>query len=716
MSYGQNDFLIICMNLNFEYMKRFCVLGLFCCIVALTCNAQPEIVRSPNGLLFVKVHCTGKQLSYELSSAMTADDDFGSQIMVPSQIAMTLDDGTVLGKNPKVIRVERYSVSQKVPAQFYRKSTIDEKYNELVLTFKGDYQVEFRVYDNAVAYRFLTNYNKDIVVKDELAEFNFAYEGLNANVPKKDGEYQEPTAFAPLVARDPSPDGNFEVQFGSSFENTYTVSPLKQMDSKHLAFLPFLVAYGYQPTWESNLNVVHQRKVVITEADLHDYPGMYLRHTKGYALKGVFAPCPKRWEQGGHNNLQYVVKERHDYLAKTRGKRTFPWRVLTIADQDKNLADNDIVYLLAEPSKLKDVSWIKPGKVAWDWWNNWNIWGVDFESGINNSTYKYYIDFASKSGIEYVILDEGWAVNKQADLFQVVPEIDLQELVDYGKSKGVGIVLWAGYAAMDKDMERVCSHYAEMGIKGFKVDFMDRDDQLVVDFYDRMAATAAKYHLFVDFHGAYKPTGLNRTYPNVLNFEGVFGLEQCKWIGKDVDMVKYDVTIPFIRMLAGPLDYTQGAMRNASRNNFTPSWDEPMSQGTRCHQLAEYVVFDSPFSMLCDAPTAYMQEPECTEFIASVPTVWDETKVLDGKVGEYIVTAKRKGSVWYVGVLTNWTARSISINLADLGNPTKMTMFVDGPNAKRKGCDYQKIVKNTPDGGRLSVEVAPGGGAVLILQ
>ncbi len=465
------------------------------------------------------------------------------------------------------------------------------------------------------------------------------------------------------------------------------------------------------------MNVWHPRTAVITEADLRDYPGMYLKHTSGNSMVGHFAPLPKKWEQGGHNNLQYVVKDRENYIAKTAGTRAFPWRVIAIAEQDKELVDNDLVYLLAEPSKVADISWIKPGKVAWDWWNFWNIWGVDFVAGINNDTYKYFIDFAAKFGIEYVILDEGWAVNGEADLFQVIREIDLPMLVKYGESKGVGIVLWAGYAAMDQEMERVCKHYSEMGVKGFKVDFMDRDDQIVVNFYERMAATAAKYHLFIDFHGAYKPTGLSRTYPNVLNYEGVFGLEQCKWVGSDVDMVTYEVTIPFIRMLAGPMDFTQGAMRNAAKWCYHPSWNEPMSQGTRCRQLAEYVVFDAPFAMLCDAPSAYLEEPECTEFIANVPTVWDETRILDGQVGDFVISAKRKGDTWYIGALTDWERRTFEIDLKALGITSgTVTMFIDGPNSHRKGIDYQKKTMVVPADGKLKVELAPGGGAAIVVR
>ena len=656
------------------------------------------------------VNCSTDQLHYSVRSTFPYSDTLGNVFIQPSNIGIELDNGTILGRNPKVTKIERNSVNQEVAAYFYRKAKIQDQYNELIISFKGDFQVIFRAYNSGIAYRFVTKRKESLVIKQEIAEFNFSGSKWN-------GSCKEPEALIPYVNRQPAKNGDFSEQFCTSFENTYVDTFLHDMANDRLAFLPMLVKQRFMPSWESNSNNWHLRMAVITEADLHDYPGMYLKHTEGNGMIGYFAPLPKTWEQGGHNNLQYVVKERENYIAKTAGTRAFPWRVIAITTEDKDLADNDLVYLLSEPSKVADISWIKPGKVAWDWWNNWNIWGVDFKAGINNETYKYYIDFAADKGIEYVILDEGWAVNKQADLFQVVPEIDLPMLVKYAESKDVGIVLWAGYAAMDKDMERVCKHYSEMGVKGFKVDFMDRDDQIVVNFYERMAAMAAKYHLFIDFHGAYKPTGLSRTYPNVLNYEGVFGLEQCKWVDSKTDMVKYEVTIPFIRMLAGPMDFTQGAMRNAAYWCYFPSWNEPMSQGTRCRQLAEYVIFDAPFAMLCDAPTAYMQEPECTDFIAKVPTVWDETRILDGVVGKYIVTAKRKGDTWYIGAITDWDARTIKINLKELGITTgTVTMFVDGPNAKRKGVDYQKKTIDVPADGKMTLELAPGGGAALMIR
>ncbi|HIW66246.1 MAG TPA: glycoside hydrolase family 97 protein, partial [Candidatus Alistipes intestinipullorum] len=411
---------------------------------------------------------------------------------------------------------------------------------------------------------------------------------------------------------------------------------------------------------------------------------------------------------------QLIVTEREEFIARTKGTRAFPWRIFVIAENDIELADNDMVYRLASPSRVADTSWIRPGKVAWDWWNDWNIHGVDFRAGINNDTYKYYIDFAAERGIEYVILDEGWAVNKKADLFQVIPEIDLQELVDYGRERNVGIVLWAGFYAVERDMERVCKHFSEMGVKGFKVDFMDRDDQKIADFVYRLAETAARYHLFLDLHGFHKPAGLQRTYPNVLNFEGVFGLEQMKWSDPDTDQVTYDVTIPYIRMLAGPMDYTQGAMRNATRGNYRPVNSEAMSQGTRCRQLAEYVIFESPFNMLCDAPTNYLREAECTQFIATVPTTWDETRGLDGRVGEYVTIARRKGDVWYVGGMTDWSAREFTLDLGFLGEGAfSAEVFRDGINADRAACDYKREVVEVPADRKMTLNTAPGGGFAI---
>ena len=459
-------------------------------------------------------------------------------------------------------------------------------------------------------------------------------------------------------------------------------------------------------------------KICITESDLENYPGLFLSAAKGEnRLSGKFAPYPKRTVQGGHNKLQMLVAEREDYIAKVDKPRSFPWRMAIVTTSDKDLASSNLSYLLAAPSRLSDLSWIKPGKVAWDWWNAWNLDSVDFATGVNNATYKAYIDFASSKGIEYVILDEGWAVNLKADLMQVVKDIDLKELVDYAADRNVGIILWAGYYAFDRDMENVCRYFADMGVKGFKVDFMDRDDQYMTAFNYRAAEMCAKYKLILDLHGTHKPAGLNRTYPNVLNFEGVNGLEQMKWSPASVYQVKYDVLLPFTRQVSGPMDYTQGAMRNASKGNYYPCNSEPMSQGTRCRQLALYVVFESPFNMLCDAPSNYRREKECTEFISNIPTIWDETVSLDGKVSEYVAIARRHGNDWYIGALTNWTPRELDLDLSFLGEGDyTLELFKDGINADRAARDYKKEVIPVPTDRKLKIRMAPGGGYAARIQ
>ena len=631
--------------------------------------------------------------SYELSSpdgtvrtVVTIGDDVNysvwknsDQLLNPSVISMDLMDGSSYDASVKLQKVERSAVDNTLDALFYKKDKVRENYNELKLRFRT-YDLIFRAYDAGVAYRFVSKSKAPFKVKGEIAEFSFP-EDWNAYVP-----------YVKAAVK------GFDNQFCSSFENTYKNIPISAWDNGRLAFLPLMVQspQGY--------------KINIMESDLTDYPGMYLYNSDGDStLEAVFPRYPKDVEQGGHNMLQGVVKSREEYIAEYDGATAFPWRIVNISTEDKEMLDNDLVWLLGAPADPSaDWSWVKPGKVAWDWWNDWNLTGVDFKAGVNNATYEYYIDFASRNGIEYVILDHGWAVNLEADLFKVVPEIDLERLVAYAAERNVGIVLWAGYWAFDKDMEKICEHYAKMGIKGWKVDFMDRDDQVVVDFYTRAAVTAAKYRQFVDFHGGYEPSGLNRTYPNVLNYEGVFGLEQMKWSKPEVDMITYDVTFPYIRMAAGPVDYTQGAMLNAGRK-YVPNRSEPMSQGTRCHQLGMYVTYESPFNMLCDTPIHYEREKECTDFIASVPTVWDETVALDGKVGEYVIVARRSGDVWYIGGLTNWDARDVELDLNVLGaGGWNVELFADGVNVEKNAKDYKVVRTQNTD--KLKVRMASGGG------
>lgn len=631
-------------------------------------------LSSPDGRLKVTVQA-GDGLSY---SIVHGDD----QIMKDSHIGMYMTDGTVFGGVQPVRKVSRRSVSQTIPAVMYKKAQVKDEFNEITLKFKN-FSLIFRAYDDGAAYRFVSHLKGQYNVELEMADFGFP---------------QDWNMWAAYVCQHTE---TLESQYYNSFENQYSYTPLSDWNKDRLAFLPLMV------------DGPSGKKIVITEADLMNYPGMYLyNRDEDASLEARFAPYPKEVKQGGHNNLQMEVQSREPYIARCEGAEEFPWRVIAVSENDVQMADNDMVYRLATPSDpAADWSWVKPGKVAWDWWNAWNLYGVDFRAGINNETYEYYIDFASRHGIEYVILDEGWAVNMQADLFQVIPEIDLERLVKFAAERNVGLILWAGYWAFERDMEKVCEHYSKMGIKGFKIDFMDRDDQIMVDFHRRAAETAARYGMMVDFHGTYKPTGLHRTYPNVVNYEGVHGLEQMKWSDESVDQVTYDVTVPYIRMMAGPMDYTQGAMRNAARGNYRPVNSEAMSQGTRCRQLAEYVVFDSPLNMLCDSPSNYMKEKECTDFIATVPEIWDETRGLDGKVGEYVAIARRNGQVWYVGAMTDWSARELTLDLGFLPEGEYVVeLFRDGVNADRAACDYRKETVDLPADRKIAVKMAPGGG------
>ena len=645
-------------------------------LMVISAFAAPKdyVLRSPDEKLLVTIE-TGNGISYTLKHD-------GDLLLDRSEIGMYMTDGIVYGGYLNVKKASTRTVSETIKAIMYKKDEIKDEFNELTLKFK-DFSLIFRAYDDGMAYRFVSHKEEAYNVDYETAEFNFA---------------KDWNMWAAYVCQHTE---TLESQYYNSFENQYSYTPISEWNKDRLAFLPLMVEGP------------KGKKIVVTESDLFDYPGMYLYNKdSGKKLTADFAPYPKEVRQGGHNNLQLEVQNRHPYIARCIGNDKFPWRIVAVSEDDIQMADNDMVYRLARPADpASNWSWVKPGKVAWDWWNDWNIKGVDFKSGINNDTYKYYIDFASENGIEYVILDEGWSVNGEADLFQVVPEINLTELVRYAANRNVGLILWAGYWAFDRDMEKVCKHYSSMGIKGFKVDFMDRDDQHMVQFHQRAAMTAAKYKMLVDFHGTYKPSGLNRTYPNVINYEGVHGLEQMKWSPENVDQVTYDVTVPYIRMMAGPMDYTQGAMRNASRGNYRPVNSEAMSQGTRCRQLAEYVVFESPLNMLCDSPSNYMEEKECLEFIAEIPTVWDETKGLCGEVGKYIAMARRNGSDWYVGAMTDWSDRGLTLDLSFLpeGNYS-VVLYRDGVNADRVACDYRKETINLPADRQLKIKMAPGGG------
>ena len=642
----------------------FCVSGQ---VLAQEDNAYD--LASPGGATAVSVTVGAGGITWSVRHG-------GQPVLAPSAIALQLAGGEALDGRGAPVRAGREMKDEWILPLHYKKDSIRDRYNQLTLTFpKRGYGVIFRAYDDGAAYRWVTTRKDSLTILAEKAEFNFP---------------ADEAAWIPYV-NDPSPD-----IYTTSFENFYRKMRLSEFKKDTLAFLPVLVSLG------------DGRKAAILEADLEEYPGMFVGGAPN-GLTGRFAPYPLEEKQGGHNQLQSLVTRRADYIAVTAGSRSYPWRIIVCSDLDRDLMDNDMVYRLASPSRITDTGWIRPGKVAWDWWNDWNISHVDFRAGINTDTYKYYTDFAADNHIGYILLDEGWS--DPTDLMKIVPEVDLAAIVAYARERNVGVWLWAGMRPLDQKMEEVMTRYSQMGIKGFKVDFMNRDDQKMVRFYYRAAKEAAAHHLMMDFHGAYKPTGLQRTYPNVLNFEGVRGMENEKWANDDFP--GYDVSIPFIRMLAGPLDYTPGAMKNYNKANFRPIFSEPESQGTRCHQLAMYIAYEAPFSMLSDNPTAYRREPESVQFITGVPTVFDETRALDGSVGEYLVMARRKGNAWYIGAMTNWSARDLTLDLSFLpAGSCQAAIMRDGVNADRDGTDYKAETIPVTRDSKLAIHLAPGGGWV----
>jgi alpha-glucosidase len=642
---------------------------LFLVIILSTSFAKEFKIESPNKKLEVKV-VVEKEITYSVFKN-------GYEVLMPSQISMTLYDGTVLGSNPKLKDSKIETINQKLtPVVKQKYSEITDNCEQLTLQFDGKYFLVFRVYDDGVAYRFKTSFEKDIVVKSEQVEFNFG----------KDYDILFPE----------------EESFMSHSERMYLPIKLSEVTTKRFCSTPALVKLD------------NNYKMVITEADLEDYCGLYLtKNTRvENSFAGLFPAYPAKDTMKNDRNV-YVV-ERKDYIAKTPGTKNFPWRVMIISEKDGDLVESAMIYKLAKPSNPKtDFSWIKPGKVAWDWWNFNNIYGVDFKAGVNTATYKYYIDFASKYGIEYVILDEGWY--KLGDLLTFEKDMDVKEIIDYGKKKNVGIILWAVWKTLDDQFEKAFDMFTKLGAVGIKVDFMQRDDQPMVQYYYKIAEEAAKRKLLVDFHGAYKPTGLYRTFPNVISNEGVKGLENSKWSEQASPWMA--VTLPFIRMAAGPMDYTPGAMVNATKDAFRSIFSTPMSQGTRCHQLAMYVNFESPLQMLADNPSNYYKEPECMEFLSKVPSVWDDTKVLDAQISEYVLTARRNGKEWYVGAMTNWTPRDLTVDFSFLPEGKyKINIWQDGINADRYASDYKKVSQTVDRNTKLNIHLAPGGGWAAVLS
>ena len=661
-------------------------------ILALCClplSAKVYTVQSLLGDMVVNIN-VDKSITWDITKGKTL-------VLKPSVISLQTDK-QIFGVNPKV---------RKATVHNY-KNDDNGGYQQLLLSCNG-YDVEFRVYLNAAAYRIIPKKMINKVV-NETSEYRFA------------GDYQ---SFVPYVN-----DNREGERWCYSFESYYDEAPLSKMYQDSLAITPLAVC------------LPEGKKAVVMEADVENYPGMYLlkgtsttasasHASSAYSLHAAFPPYPLKEEIGGYNRLNLVPTERANYIAEKVTR--LPWRIVLVTDEDKQLVGNDIAKLLGPKCRIKDTSWIKPGKVAWDWWNNTNITGVDFRAGINTETYKYYVDFAQKNGLEYIIIDEGWS--DPEDLLIFSDKMDMAGIINYAKQNGVGVILWSSWRNLiqrgHEKMEEIMKHYGDMGVKGFKVDFFDRDDQKTINSVYEVAECAAKHHLLLDLHGM-RPFGVQFAYPNIVNFEGVKGLENSKWEprvgdGPLHDQPRYDVTIPFLRALPGSFDYTPGAMVNAVRSQFFGNNDHPMSQGTRVHQMAMYTIFEAPLQMLADSPTKYMQNQECTDFIAQIPTVYDQVVPLDGKLGEYVVVAKRKGARWYIAAMNNWQARDLTVDLSLLIKMNEKTnkmeklngranIFADGINADREATDYKHTQQQINSDDKLQIHLAPGGGWTAIVE
>ena len=658
------------------------------CLISLCASAGNYEVSSPNGKVKVTI-TTDEGVKWSV-------DYDGRQVLLPSAIDIRLSQGRKTYGLGKVGKVARYTVNGSFKNPFYKKLNISDAYGQLLMYTTEKFTIEVRAYDDGAAYRLISSNKKPLTVTDETVEFCFG------------DDYQ---AFVPYVN-----DNRGGERYCYSFESYYDEAPLSKMYPDSLAITPLAVC------------LPDGMKAIVMDAGVENYPGMMLKKGEGNVLKAEFAPYPLEQEIGGYDRLNLVPTKRADYIAKFVKQQSLPWRAVVITERDADILNCDMAQRLAPACRIADTSWIKPGKVAWDWWNNCNITGVDFPSGMNTDTYLYYIDFAAKNRVEYIIIDEGWS-GKESLMEGLSPDIDLKRLIAYGKEKGVGIILWSSWRNLIGSnplggiaaTEAVMKHYADMGIKGFKVDFFDRDDQQVIASAYQVAECAAKYHLYLDYHGL-KPFGIQRAYPNIFNFEGVKGLENSKWEPRVGDgplhnQPRYDVTAPYLRMLAGPMDYTPGAMMNAMKDSFFGNNDHPMSQGTRVHQMAMYTTFEAPLQMMADSPTKYTQNQECTDFIAQIPTTFDETVAIDGQLGEYTVIARRKGSVWYVAAMTDWTARDLTISLDFIGEGQHTAdIFADGVNAHKEATDYKHTQQTVTSKDRLTVHLSSGGGWTAIIR
>lgn len=626
-------------------------------------------LTSPNGEIVVSVNISDKiyySVSYNNESLLT-----------DCSLQMALSDG-VLGENPKLSKNKKTAINETIkPVVPLKYSVLANKCNVLTLDFKGNYSVEFRAYDDGIAYRFITNKNGEISVLDELFSIGFPSDYL--------AHMQQPKSFK------------------TAYEEPYTHIKTKDFVNQErvMCVLPVLI------------DTQKKYKILISETDLYDYPCMFLKGTINNGMTSTFPKNPLEFGPDGDRSLK-ILKEA-DYIAKTDGKRSFPWRFFVITKDDKELIENTMSVKLATQNKITDPSWIKPGQVSWEWWNDASPYGedVNFVSGYNLETYKYYIDFASKFGISYIIMDEGWA-KSTLDPYTPNPKVDVHEIIRYGKEKNVGVILWLTWLAVENNFE-LFKTFEEWGVKGVKIDFMDRSDQWMMKYYERVAKEAAKHNLLVDFHGSIKPSGLEYAYPNVLSYEGVRGLEQMGGCYPN-----NSIYLPFIRNAVGPMDFTPGAMISMQPEVYSSRRPNSAGVGTRVHQMAQFVIFESGLQMLADNPTLYYKNKECTEFITQVPVTWDETKVLSAKVGEYVIVAKRKGNDWFVGGLSNTDGGErtfeISLDFLKKGTQCEMTSFEDGINAGRQAMDYRKKVTEVKLGDKVQIKMAKSGGWAAVIR
>lgn len=648
-------------------MKRIAAILLL--ITGIPALAQKQkLLSSPDASIQVKI-TTGNELTYQVFYQ-------NEPLTGICRIDMTLTDGRSLAPSKGVKRISTRTVRDLIvsPVPEKRKN-IPDVYNELTIFFRSSFAVVFRAYNDGVAYRIGSTFKDSVHIAGETAEFSF-------------------TTAHPFIYSQVQ-GGRPQDIFHTSFEEVYYHKTIDSVKNTDLIFNPALVLPEKGP------------RIAITESDVEDYPGMFLSGSGQHKLTGRFAPYPKRETTAPGEYSQVVVAEREDFIAHSTGSRWYPWRVLMVAKEDKDLPANDLVYRLASPSRVKDVSWIKPAQSTDEWIIAENLFNVDFKTGINTATYKYYIDFAKRFGIESVMMDAGWSDNN--DLFKITPGLDIEEIMRYARQQGVRINMWTLAITLDKQLEPALERFNKWGVNFIMTDFFDRDDQKTSSLIKRIAEACARHKIMIMFHGASKPSGFNRTYPHAITREGVLGSEYNMWSAKATP--SHNVTLPFTRMLAGPMDYEPGLLENGTRKTFRPIEENVMSYGTRTNQLAMYVVYESPIQFFSGNPSQGMLEPQFMELLGSIPTVWDTTVMVDAKVAQYIVTARKSGSDWYLGAMTDSVARTIAIPLSFLGEGEYIaTICQDGINADRYAADYRIVGKTVAAQDLLSIPMQPGGG------